>query len=152
MFSGIFIIYLEMDKIEKKRLYDIEYRKKNKDKIKKQQFKDYSARKKRFTADPAKYLHSVAKVRAKKYNIPFDIEVEDIEIPLNCPIGGNLLVKGDGYNPDAMSLDKLNPSKGYVKGNVFVISRKWNLKKSDMSIEDMNKIINYIKSKLCVQI
>ena len=136
---------------EKKRLYDKEYKAKRKrdnpEKAKRQQDKDYSARKERFKQNPAKYLWSVAKVRAKQKGIPFSIEADDIEIPKTCPIGGEELIKATGYAPNAMSLDRLNPSLGYVKGNVFVVSRIWNMKKSNMGIEDLEKIINYIKLK-----
>ena len=46
----------------------------------------------------------------------------------------------------APSLDKIIPSKGYTKGNIVVISDIVNRLKSDASLEDLKKIINfYIK-------
>ena len=136
----------DITKKEKKRLYDIEYRKNNPEKIKQKQIKDYSERKKRFIENPAKYLWATARSRAKQKGIEFCIEVEDIPIHSHCPISGKELTKGDGYDPNAMSLDRVDNSLGYVKGNVQVISRIMNLKKSNMTIDDLNNIINYIKS------
>jgi len=44
------------------------------------------------------------------------------------------------------SLDKIIPSKGCIKGNIVVISDIVNRLKSDASLEDLKKIINfYIK-------
>jgi hypothetical protein len=46
----------------------------------------------------------------------------------------------------APSLDKIIPSKAYTKGNIVVISDIVNRLKSDASLEDLKKIINfYIK-------
>ena len=43
-------------------------------------------------------------------------------------------------------LDKIIPIKGYTKGNIVVISDIVNRLKSDASLEDLKKIINfYIK-------
>lgn len=133
-----------------KKHYDKKYRSLPYVKIKRksQQIKDYYSRKDRFIKDPAKYLCAVAKVRAKQQGIIFDLNPDDIKIPVYCPLSGNLLVKGNGYDPNAMSLDRLIPSNGYVRGNVFVISRLWNLRKSNMTVDDLQNIINYIKERL----
>jgi len=137
----------DISKKEEKRIYDIAYRANHREEKKLQSVKDYSNRKKRFIENPAKYLWSVAKSRAQQHGIPFDIDIEDVVVPLRCPISNEILVKGEGYDPNSMSLDKLIPSKGYVKGNVFVLSRKWNHNKSNMTEEDLIKILNYIKER-----
>ena len=46
-----------------------------------------------------------------------------------CPVLGTKFGKGKA----AASLDKLNPKKGYVQGNVAVISLRANLMKSDVT-------------------
>lgn len=56
------------------------------------------------------------KKRAKKRGIVFDLEVSDIVIPKLCPILGIELSFGNGRVHDASpSLDRIVPSKGYVK-------------------------------------
>lgn len=40
------------------------------------------------------------------------------------------------------SLDKINPIKGYVKGNVRVISQRANWLKNDATYEEMETIFN----------
>ena len=72
---------------EKKRLYDIEYRKLNKNKRSMQNKIHYdSIRKQKFIENPQHYLWYVARTRARKYNTEFNIEESDIIIPVYCPI------------------------------------------------------------------
>ena len=136
-----------MDAKEKKRLYDIEYRKKNKEKRSQQNKVLYqSSRKIKFTNDPQHYLWYVARTRSRKNGIEFTITKEDIIIPEVCPILGMPLTKGDGYLPNAMSLDRVDNNKGYIPGNVRVISRQANMLKSSLTIDILEKIIHYIKN------
>jgi hypothetical protein len=138
-----------MDAKEKKRLYDIEYRKKNKEKRSDQNRDWYqSSRKVKFTNDPQHYLWYVARTRSRQNGTEFTIVKEDVIIPKVCPILGLVLTKGDGYLPNAMSLDRVDNTKGYIPGNVRVISRKANLMKSDLTIDILEKLINYIKNEI----
>ena len=79
-----------------------------------------------------------AKRRAPIKNIDFNITEEDIEIPTICPILEVPLVigtKGDyEYSP---SLDRIDNSKGYVKGNIQVISKKANSMKNSATIAEL---------------
>ena len=87
-----------------------------------------------------------AKNRAKDKNIEFDISYEDIIIPNVCPILGINIYRDATKNCDnSPSLDRIDNSKGYVKGNVCVISNRANIIKSFGSIEDHQKIIDYMK-------
>ena len=132
-----------------KQKYDKEYRKKNKEKLQHKSAGYYTGvRKKAFIADPAKYLWGVAKVRAKQKGIDFNITPDNIIIPEFCPITLRSLVKGDGYHQDAMSLDRVDNSKGYVVGNVRVISRIANLKKSSLTEEDLIRMLSYIRREI----
>jgi len=138
-----------MDLKEKKRLYDIQYRKENKQKRSDQNKVNYeSSRKVKFKNDPQHYLWYVARSRSRQKGTEFTIVKEDIFIPEICPILGLELVKGDGYLPNSMSLDRIDNTKGYIPGNVRVISRKANLMKSDLTIELLEKIIKYIKNEI----
>jgi hypothetical protein len=98
---------------------------------------------------PERFIWIETKKRAKKRHIPFSIDVFDIVIPKVCPILGIELSFGIGTAHDASpSLDRIVPSKGYVKGNCFIISSKANRMKQENTLEDLQKIIAYIKERL----
>lgn len=85
--------------------------------------------------------------RAKKKSIEFNLTIDDIVVPENCPILGISLNVNDGFAKDnSPSIDRIDPSKGYVKGNCCVISYKANRMKQENTLEDLLKIINYIKN------
>lgn len=90
--------------------------------------------------NPEQMLLSSARNRAKKKNLPFDLKVEDIVIPEFCPILGIKLTRNlgkHGGSDSSASLDRIVPSKGYVKGNVRVISLLANNMKSNASEEHL---------------
>ncbi len=104
---------------------------------------------------PSRALLAAVKHRAKKNNIEFSITEEDIPIPNVCPVLGIPLippgsrVNGSGYHPDNASVDRIDPSKGYVPGNVKVISHKANLLKNCATISDVEKVLAYMKEVGC---
>lgn len=137
-----------MDK-NAKRLYDIEYRKKNKEKRSNQGKEFYESKRKiQFQKDPQYYLWYVARTRARQKGTEFTINKEDIIIPDICPILKTPLTKGNGYLENAMSLDRVDNTKGYIPGNVRVISRKANLLKSSLTLDMLEKLIKYIKNEI----
>ena len=99
----------------------------------------------------ARHLLSLAKFRAKKQGIPFDLTVEDITIPEFCPILGIKLESGRGkglLRSDTIpSLDKIRPELGYVRGNVWVISWRANRLKSDASAEELELIVSALRRR-----
>lgn len=88
--------------------------------------------------------------RAKKTNLSFNLEKEDIIIPESCSVLGIPIVKacgqGSGYHPNAPSVDRIKPELGYIKGNVRVISARANLLKNDATVEELEKVLADIKS------
>lgn len=82
-----------------------------------------------------------AKNRADDKNLPFNITLEDLVIPERCPILDTPLLWQDSHkwtNPENVpSLDKIIPEKGYVKGNICVISMKANMMKQDATKEQL---------------
>jgi hypothetical protein len=83
-------------------------------------------------------LYYLSKQRSKQKNIKFDIDVDDIHIPEFCPILNIKLKKNHtGWAPDAPTLDRIIPEKGYVKGNVKVISGKANVMKNNATLEEL---------------
>ena len=82
---------------------------------------------------------------AKKLNLPFNLEVEDIVVPEMCPILNEPLKIGTRYAP---SIDRIIPSLGYVKGNVWVISMKANAMKTDATKEELKLFARWIDENL----
>jgi len=95
-------------------------------------------------ANPIAHMLTRARVRAKERGVPFDITKDDVVLPVKCPVFGKKLSIGDGA-PHAWSpeLDRIVPSKGYVKGNVIVVSRKANRIKTDATPEDIQKVASF---------
>ena len=86
---------------------------------------------------PAKRLFLLARRRAKRDKIPFDITIDYIESiwPKNnrCPVSGRTFKSGIDNKWDLPTLDKVVRKKGYVKGNIAVISFRANQIKSDVT-------------------
>lgn len=83
-------------------------------------------------AFPNVMLYALAKQRARQKNLKFAITPEDIVIPKRCPVLGITLAHGKNKRPRPTSptLDRIIPSKGYVRGNIIVISSLANRVKS----------------------
>jgi hypothetical protein len=90
-----------------------------------------------------------AKVRAKKENLPFDLDAEELckTIESVCPITGLVInfSKIQNGSDDTPTLDRIVPERGYVNGNVKIISNRGNWLKGNLNIEICENIINYLK-------
>ena len=96
-----------------------------------------------------KYLLRSAKRRAKLRNLDFNITIDDIPIPDKCPLLGITLIPNTTKASDnSPSLDRIIPSLGYIKGNVWIISYRANKIKNDASLEELETIVNNLKSKI----
>ena len=96
--------------------------------------------------NPERTMLLNAKHRAKKKGIPFEISLSDIQIPNQCPITLMPLVLGEGkIKLNSPTLDRIDITKGYVPGNVAVISNRANYNKGDFSIEEIERLYNYSK-------
>lgn len=89
-----------------------------------------------------------AKSRATKAGLPFSIEIEDIVVPDICPALGIPLVRGTRKAGTSPSLDRIEPAKGYVKGNIAVISDKANRIKNDGTAQEILKVAKWLESAL----
>lgn len=99
--------------------------------------------------NPAAYILQNAKGRAKKKGWVFDLNVEDIVIPETCPVLGIPLfirIGGNGQNDNSPSLDRIDSTKGYIKGNIQVISWRANHLKSDGVLEEFIKLVEFMKN------
>ena len=87
-------------------------------------------------------IYDRAKTRATRKGREFNIEIEDIVIPDLCPVFGVPLVEETEYAP---SIDRIDSSKGYIKGNIQIISRRANLLKNNATVEELEKVIAFLK-------
>ena len=83
-------------------------------------------------------MYRAAKARAKEKGRDFNIELSDVVIPALCPVLGIPM--------DRPSLDRIDGAKGYVKGNVRVISHRANTLKNNATIEELELILQDLKN------
>lgn len=123
--------------------------------------------KERYRADPDKYRKmereramrdpkrywvkntiSKAAARAEKTGVAFDLDVEYILgiLTEECPIFGTpfVFVGNKHVCAESASLDRLVPAKGYVKGNVVVISHLANTIKQNVTAREVAKVAQWM--------
>lgn len=97
--------------------------------------------------DAAKLLYKNIKSRCKRTGREFSIDLEDIIIPEKCPVFGFELKREDKQTwMCAPSVDRIDSSKGYIKGNITVVSRRANILKRDATIDELEQLLNYYKT------
>ena len=103
--------------------------------------------------DPFIHIFRCIKARAKSKQIPFDLDIEYVKSIWTgvCPIFDTPLTLGAGmgrrdtshFNRVSIaSLDRIDPTKGYTKGNVCWISLLGNTMKNDSS---SNELVQFAK-------
>lgn len=93
-------------------------------------------------------LLSRVKTSAKKQGLPFDLTLDDIIVPTHCPVLGIPLVFGKAttdasWRDNSPSLDRIIPARGYVKGNVVVVSYRVNRIKNDSTVTELQTIADF---------
>lgn len=97
-------------------------------------------------SNPERELFNKARRRAARYGIPFEITLADIRIPAECPALGIRLQTNDGVARDnSPTLDRIIPEKGYVPGNVMVLSHKANRMKNSASSSELLRLGCYFQ-------
>ena len=82
-----------------------------------------------------------AKKRARKRGMAFDIEWTDILIPDVCPFLDIPISVGQGkQTANSPALDRKDSSRGYVKGNIQVISNRANTMKHDATFNEFERM------------
>jgi hypothetical protein len=90
-----------------------------------------------------------ARRRAAKHGLEFTITEKDIVIPEVCPIRGTPFTIGTRqYRADSPSLDRIEPHRGYVPGNVWVISTRANVVKNDGTPDEHEQIAAAVRKRL----
>lgn len=65
--------------------------------------------------------------------------------PASCPVCETTFYNTETRDSSA-SLDRIDNTKGYIRGNVAIICHKCNTLKSDSTIEYLHKLIEYMKA------
>lgn len=94
-------------------------------------------------------LVNEARSRAKRRGVPFDITVDDVP-PMGdrCPLLGHRFSRREeGRSEFSPSLDRIDPKKGYVKGNVWVVGYRANLVKNDGTAEEHEQIARAMRGR-----
>ena len=87
-----------------------------------------------------------SKSRAKKKRFEHNIDIDDIVIPETCPLLNIPIFQGTvTVCPNSPTLDRIDSSKGYVKGNVWVISYRANTIKSDATYDELQLIARNLR-------
>ena len=97
--------------------------------------------------DAARLLYKNIKSRCKRMGREFSIDIKDIIIPEKCPVFGFELKRENRETwMCAPSVDRIDSSKGYIKGNITVVSRRANILKRDATVEELEQLFNYYKT------
>lgn len=95
---------------------------------------------------PSKYLFGLAKRRANRLGRTFNIELSDVIVPKECPLLGIPINSHSEHVDFRPSLDRIDSSRGYEKGNVMIISHKANRLKGDANGDElMTMAINLLR-------
>ena len=90
-------------------------------------------------------LLGLARTRARRKGLEFNISENDIEWGTHCPVLGieiDYSVRGK-HKDNSPTLDRSDNRKGYVRGNVCVISFRANEIKSNGTAEELRLVAEY---------
>jgi DNA-binding CsgD family transcriptional regulator len=117
------------------------------------------------------YMLRNVRSSAKRRNLEFDLDIEDISLPKYCPLleiplnynsygthkvlGIKEEYQSIGFNDSSRAtIDRIDNSKGYVKGNIIILSRIANAMKNEANFNELTtfsknilKLINWYKNQ-----
>lgn len=90
-------------------------------------------------SDIVKSIFKRSKENSKRRGLDFNIEKSDIVVPTHCPYLGVELSynKKDSQSNHYYTIDRIDSSKGYVKGNIQIISKLANTMKNEATIDQL---------------
>lgn len=155
---------------QKRKAYNNEYRQKNKEVVNEKKREYYqkkmndlqfvenvnNGQRKRYSRYVYNRLFNNCKTRAEKRNLEFNITIEDIVIPDKCPLLEIDIFTGtkEDYS-SSPTVDRIDNTKGYIKGNIKIISSLANTMKNCATLEQLmlfcKNMETYLMNKEIVQ-
>lgn len=89
---------------------------------------------------PGRALWDRARKRAIDRGLMFSIDKDSISVPRTCPALGIAIELRGRRAACSPSLDRIVPERGYVPGNVRVISDRANRLKGNRSLEELRRL------------
>jgi hypothetical protein len=89
---------------------------------------------------------TIKRNNALQKGIQFALTISDLHpLPKTCPVLGiPLSYEGnEGAADNAMSIDRIDPNKGYVQGNIVLVSQRANRIKNDATPLELRKIADF---------
>ena len=97
--------------------------------------------------NPIKKMLNVARKRAKKMGVFYNLKESDLIMPEKCPLLEIPIYISRGLATDnSPSLDRIDNTIGYIPGNVAIISRLANMMKLSASLDQLELFSTNIKS------
>lgn len=97
------------------------------------------------TKNPVADLVRIARGRARRNGIEFNISVEDLPLPEVCPLLGIHILPQHENLDCRPSIDRIDSRKGYVKGNVMIVSCRANRIKSNATAAELRQIADNLE-------
>lgn len=94
--------------------------------------------------DYKKKMYDRAKTRSTAQGREFTITMDDFSIPDQCPVFQRPF-EYEPKSPWVPSIDRIDSSKGYVPGNVQVVSWRANWIKNDMTLEEVEALARFMR-------
>jgi hypothetical protein len=132
--------YENNKEIAKERVKEYQLRDPEKHKIRQKNYRD---------SHKDKLWIGAAKQRAKEKGLDFSINEDDVVVPEFCPILGIPLFRiGKKHSDNSPSIDRIDSTKGYIKGNVQVLSHKANILKNSATLSELIFLGEWAKLQL----
>lgn len=106
---------------------------------------------KKYKAEPReewtreKELLRSARYNSRTKNREFNLDLDDIIIPQHCPILGIEIDRDAKRSYNSPSIDRIDSSKGYIKGNIQIVSWRANLIKNNMTLWECEKLLEHLR-------
>lgn len=101
----------------------------------------------RLNRNPYKERFDKKRRHAKHSGVEFTLNFSDVFWPSHCPVLGVELdyAYGTGLTPNSPSFDRIDPTKGYVPGNVIIVSNKANVIKSNANVDELERVSSFYR-------
>jgi len=97
--------------------------------------------------NPKTYILARLKQSARLRNIYFKLYESDLgDLPKFCPVLGiKLNYSGTRHSANSASVDRIDNTKGYIPGNIIIVSHRVNHLKNDATWQELLQIVKFYK-------